>query len=91
MDPIRHAAPIGPTGPPGLQVTYAPLCDATALLDTSGPVWSLHLDIDSPAEDRCWAMLELLEVLAHAGSTAGTATRVPRSHPTPRSLPRTPR
>jgi hypothetical protein len=46
-----------------LTVTYVPLSGLVAVLDTTTSVWALHLDSDSPPEDHCWAMIDVLEVL----------------------------
>jgi hypothetical protein len=53
-----------------LRVTYAPLHDTVARLEISGRHRVLYLDSDSPAEDHCWAMFEVLSVLTHGPTTA---------------------
>jgi hypothetical protein len=57
-----------------LTVTYVPLDGVVAVLDTTASVWSLHLDIDSPDEDHCWAMIDVLEVLRLGPHAAEHAT-----------------
>jgi hypothetical protein len=47
-----------------ITVTYAPLTGNVAQLDTTTPVWRLELDSDSPPEDQCWAMIDVLLVLS---------------------------
>ncbi|HSK58669.1 MAG TPA: hypothetical protein VK935_06410 [Actinomycetospora sp.] len=62
-----------------LTVTYVPLAGLVAVLDTTSPEWSLHLDSDSPTEDHCWAMIDVLEVLRLGPAAAPHVTRaVPR-------------
>ena len=39
-----------------LTVSYVPLTDLVAVLDTTSPAWVLSLDSGSSAEDHCWAM-----------------------------------
>lgn len=47
-----------------LTVDRVPLHDRVAQLDTSGPHWVLHLDSGSPPIDHCWALLDVLRILA---------------------------
>jgi hypothetical protein len=56
-----------------LTVTYVPLDGVVAVLDTTTAEWALHLDADSPAEDHCWAMIEVLDVLRRGPHAAGHA------------------
>lgn len=63
-----------------LHVAYTPMPDMVARLDTSGQEWVLHLDPDSPAEDHCWAMLDMLHVLILGRHAAGSALPAPRLH-----------
>jgi hypothetical protein len=65
-----------------LTVTYVPLHGVVAVLDTTTSVWTLHLDPDSPAEDQCWAMVDVLEVLRFGPDAARHATRSPPPSPT---------
>lgn len=46
-----------------LEVVYAPMPDVVARLDPTAHGWVLTLDSDSPAEDQCWAMVDVLKVL----------------------------
>lgn len=64
-----------------LTVTYVPLSGLVAVLDTTTSVWALHLDSDSPPEDHCWAMIDVLEVLSRGPDAAQHGTRAlpPRS------------
>jgi hypothetical protein len=48
-----------------LRVVNTPMPDTVAKLDTSSERWVLYLDSDSPPEDLCWAMLDVLGVLVH--------------------------
>jgi hypothetical protein len=58
-----------------LTVTYVPLDGVVAVLDTTSSAWTLHLDADSPAEDHCWAMIDVVEVLRLGPQAAEHATR----------------
>ena len=58
-----------------LTVTYVPLNGLVAVLDTTTSVWTLHLDSDSPPEDHCWAMIDVLEVLRLGPDAAQHGTR----------------
>jgi hypothetical protein len=53
-----------------------PLDGVVAVLDTTTAEWALHLDADSPAEDHCWVMIEVLDVLRRGPHTAGHALQV---------------
>lgn len=60
-----------------VSIAYAPLARVVARLDTTRPMWVLTLDTDSPSEDHCWAMLDVLKVLnrgRHAAEYARTTT-----------------
>ncbi|MDT7704883.1 MAG: hypothetical protein QOG20_490 [Pseudonocardiales bacterium] len=48
-----------------LHVVHISMPDTVARLDTSRERWVLYLDSDSPPEDLCWAMLDVLSVLVH--------------------------
>jgi hypothetical protein len=61
-----------------LTVAYVPMTDLVAVLDTTAPSWVLSLDSGSPAEDHCWAMLDVLKVLAFGVHAAESATSTPR-------------
>ena len=43
-----------------LAVTYVPLADNVARLDTTRPTWLLELDSGCSAEHHCWAMIDVL-------------------------------
>ncbi|MFC5062982.1 hypothetical protein [Actinomycetospora atypica] len=60
-----------------LAVSYVPLAGLVAVLDTTSRAWVLSLDTDSPAGDHCWALLEVLEVLAYGVDAAGASRTVP--------------
>jgi len=47
-----------------LAVSYVPLTGLVAVLDTTAPAWVLSLDSGSSAEDQCWALIDVLKVLA---------------------------
>lgn len=53
-----------------LHVAFVPMRDAVARLDISEHNWVLYLDSDSPAEDHCWAMLDVLSVLTNGQDAA---------------------
>ncbi len=58
-----------------VSINYAHLARVVARLDTTGTTWVLTLDIDSPAEDHWWAMVDVVKVLkrgAHAAEHART-------------------
>lgn len=46
-------------------VVHTPMPETVARLDTSRERWVLYLDSESPPEDLCWAMLDVLGVLVH--------------------------
>lgn len=60
-----------------LLVRYTPMHDAVARLDTSWRRWVLYLDPGSPLEDQCWAMRDVLRVLALGPVAARSAIPVP--------------
>jgi hypothetical protein len=64
-----------------LDIVRTPLCDAVARLDTSVERWVLYLDSDSPAEDHCWAMLGVLDVLVLGVHAVTDTAPTPRPHP----------
>ena len=57
-----------------LTVTYVPLDGVVGALDTTTSEWALHLDSGSPAEDHCWVMIDVLEVLRLGPDAAEHAT-----------------
>jgi len=61
-----------------VHVVFTPMPDVVARLETGGPVKVLYLDRDSPPEDHCWALGEVLRVLALGPGAATAAVRVPR-------------
>ena len=61
-----------------LHVVYTPMHDTVASLDTSPQKWVLHLDSDSPAEDHCWAMFDVLRILILGAQEAEWAIPAPR-------------
>ncbi len=63
-----------------IDVSFVPLQDAVARLDTCAPTWVLYLDSDSPADDHCWAMLDVLRVLTLGPEAAVSAVPAPRLH-----------
>jgi hypothetical protein len=58
-----------------LMVTFVPLDGVVAVLDTTAAPWALHLDADSPAEDHCWVMIEVLDVLRRGPHPTGAPPR----------------
>lgn len=58
-----------------VNIAYAPLAQVVARLDTTRPIWVLTLDTDSPAEDHCWAMIDVLKVL-NRGQFAADYARI---------------
>jgi hypothetical protein len=60
-----------------LHVVNTPMPDTVAKLDTSRERWVLYLDSDSPSEDLCWAMLDVLSVLVHGRDAPSYARPVP--------------
>lgn len=73
MEHSRTQHPELPAPVPTLTVTYTPLQDAVAVLDTSDSDWVMHLDVDSPAEDHIWALLEAVAILSQRADPAATA------------------
>lgn len=61
-----------------LQVVFTPMPDTVARLDTTGPVKVLYLDSDSPPEDHCWALWEVLRFLALGAGALHAAIPAPR-------------
>jgi hypothetical protein len=61
-----------------VHVVFTPMSDVVARLDTSGPTKVLYLDCDSPPEDHCWALWEVLRSLALGPAAAGAAVPAPR-------------
>lgn len=61
-----------------IQVVFTPMADVVARLDTSGRTRVLYLDCDSPPEDHCWAIWEVLRFLALGPGAAGAAVPAPR-------------
>ncbi len=55
-----------------LHIVHTPMPDTVARLDTSRERWVLYLDSDSPPEDLCWAMLDVLGVLVDGRYTSAT-------------------
>jgi hypothetical protein len=53
-----------------LHVVHTPMPDTVARLDTSREKWVLYLDSDSPPEDLCWAMMDVLDVLVDGRYTS---------------------
>ncbi len=66
-----------------LQVVHTPMPDTVARLDTSCDRWVLYLDSDSPPEDLCWAMLDVLNVLLHGRHATTSARPVAHLHVVP--------
>lgn len=58
-------------------VTSVPLGGVVAVLDTRAEAWVLYLDTDSPVEDRCWAMVEVLDVLRRGPEASRHASQAP--------------
>ncbi|MBC8090969.1 MAG: hypothetical protein H7Y15_03330 [Pseudonocardia sp.] len=58
------------------EVVHLPMHDSVARLEATERGWVLYLDTDSPAEDRCWAMIDVLRVLA--GASEGPVSAVPQ-------------
>ncbi len=57
-----------------LTVTYMPLAYVVGRLDTSDRTWVLYLDSESPPEDHCWVMLDVLNILVFGVEAATSAT-----------------
>jgi hypothetical protein len=60
-----------------LAVSYVPLTGLVAVLDTTAPAWVLNVDSGSSADDQCWALLDVLRVLAFGVDAAEWARSVP--------------
>ena len=63
-----------------LRVTLTPLHDTVARLEISERHRVLYLDSNSPAEDHCLVMFEVLSVLLHGPTTARWAVQGRRLH-----------
>ncbi len=63
--------------PPTITVSYRRLTSVVARLDTTSTPWVLYLDTDSPAEDHCWAMIDVLRVLTLGVHAAESARHAP--------------
>jgi hypothetical protein len=61
-----------------IAVSYVPLTDLVAVLDTTMPAWVLSLDSGSSAEDHCWALFDVLRILTSGVDAAESARSVPR-------------
>ena len=61
-----------------LTVCFVPLIDSVARLDTTTATWVLYLDSDSPVQDHCWAMIDVLKILTLGVHAAESATHTPR-------------
>ena len=61
-----------------IHVVFTPLSDVVARLDTTGDTKVLYLDCDSPPEDHCWALREVLGLLALGPDAVGAAVPAPR-------------
>lgn len=57
-----------------LHLRYVAMPDTVARLDTTHPEWVLYLDTDSPAEDHCWAMLDVWRIVTLGLHAAHSAT-----------------
>jgi hypothetical protein len=64
-----------------LTVTYVPLADTVAVLDTTTSSWFLDLDSNSSVEDHCWAMTDVLRVLNGGAPAAEHATSMSPPRP----------
>lgn len=60
-----------------LHLRYLCMPHTVARLDTTGPEWVLYLDTDSPAEDHCWAMLDVLRIVTLGPHAAPSTTPPP--------------
>ncbi len=60
-----------------LTIIFTPMPDTVARLNASDRGWVLYLDPDSSAEDQCWAMCDVLAILADGPGVAGSAVRMP--------------
>lgn len=61
-----------------IRVVLTPMPDVVARLDTTGRVKVVYLDCDSPPEDQCWALREVIRVLALGPAASGAAVPAPR-------------
>lgn len=63
-----------------IDVRYTAMPDLVARLDMEQDGWVLHLDPDSPPEDLCWAMLDVLGLLTgpSSGVRRAATPRLPR-------------
>lgn len=61
-----------------LTVSYTPLADNVARLDTTAAAWVLELDTGSSADAHCWAMIDVLKVLSFGVQAAEFARPSPR-------------
>lgn len=61
-----------------LTVSYEPLPDVVARLDTTSTPWVLYLDSDSPVQDHCWAMIDVLRIFTIGLHAAEYAIPTPR-------------
>ncbi|MCW0214027.1 MAG: hypothetical protein OJJ54_11770 [Pseudonocardia sp.] len=61
-----------------LRIVTTPMPDAVARLDTGGSSWVLYLDSTCPAEDQCWALLDVLRVLELGSTATHSAIPAPR-------------
>lgn len=61
-----------------IHVVFTPMSDVVARLDTTGRMKVLYLDCDSPPEDHCWAIWEVLRFLALGPAAVGAAIPAPR-------------
>lgn len=57
-------------------VVYLPMQDSVARMEWTEHGWVLYVDVDSPPEDRCWAMSGVLRLLA--SGSAEPVCSVPR-------------
>ncbi len=88
--PAPRSVPTNPSAPPAhaqalinglrpmIDVSYRPLHDTVARFDTTMPRWRLYLDSDSPAEDHCWVLLDVLKVLTLGADAETSAIHSPR-------------
>jgi hypothetical protein len=60
-----------------ITVSYRPLTSVVARLDTTSTPWALHLDSGSPAQDHCWAMIDVLRILTLGVQAAESARHAP--------------
>jgi len=60
-----------------LHLRYLSMPHTVARLDTTGPEWVLYFDTDSPAEDHCWALLDVLRIVTLGPHAAPSTTPPP--------------